>query len=225
VKWPISKPRSRDRHGRWPVGSRESRAPYVAKGATCRLPTAHGVFDAVAFTAFPSRTDHMALVLGNVNGATDVLVRVHSECLTGEVFHSLRCDCGPQLGESLRRIDQAGAGVLVYVRGHEGRGIGLARKLAAYELQDSGCDTVEANIALGLPVDQRDYGDAARILAELGVVSLRLLTNNPAKCAQLALAGIRISGRVPLEMPARAENVHYLQTKRTRMGHLLRCAE
>jgi 3,4-dihydroxy 2-butanone 4-phosphate synthase/GTP cyclohydrolase II len=184
-----------------------------------------GIFDAVAFTAFPSRIDHVAMVRGDVAGAQDVLVRVHSECLTGEVLHSLRCDCGPQLSESLRRIDAAGAGVVVYLRGHEGRGIGLARKLAAYELQDLGCDTVEANVALGLPVDQRDYGDAARILAAVGVQSLRLLTNNPAKQAQLALEGVRISERVPLEVPAGAENVHYLETKRTRMGHLLTCAE
>ena len=185
------------------------------------MPTRHGVFTAVSFTAFPTRTDHVALVRGEVAGADDVLVRVHSECLTGDVLHSLRCDCGAQLTDSMRRIDLARTGVLVYLRGHEGRGIGLARKLAAYELQDMGQDTVEANVALGLPIDQRDYGDAARILEALRIVSVRLLTNNPAKQTELALEGVRITDRVPLEIAAGVDNVRYLETKRIKMGHLL----
>jgi 3,4-dihydroxy 2-butanone 4-phosphate synthase/GTP cyclohydrolase II len=147
---------------------------------------------------------------------------VHSECLTGDVLGSLRCDCGPQLDAALRQVADEGRGVVVYLRGHEGRGIGLLHKLAAYQLQDSGADTVEANLQLGLPADARDYGIGAQVLAELGVHSVRLLTNNPAKLAGLEGYGLRVTERVPLAMTATPDNLRYLQTKRDRMGHDLR---
>jgi 3,4-dihydroxy 2-butanone 4-phosphate synthase/GTP cyclohydrolase II len=150
-----------------------------------------------------------------------VLVRVHSECLTGDVFGSLRCDCGPQLEASLAAVAAEGRGVVLYVRGHEGRGIGLLHKLQAYQLQDGGADTVEANLSLGLPADARDYGTGAQILVDLGIRTMRLLTNNPAKRAGLAGYGLRIVGRVSLPVQANPENLHYLRTKRDRMGHHL----
>jgi 3,4-dihydroxy 2-butanone 4-phosphate synthase/GTP cyclohydrolase II len=184
-----------------------------------RLPTRHGEFCCVAFESADGA--HLALLRGDVTGAMDVLVRVHSECLTGDVFGSRRCDCGAQLDEALRRIAADGRGVVVYLRGHEGRGIGIAYKLSAYRLQDEGLDTVDANLELGLPVDSRRYGVAARILADLGVSSIRLLTNNPAKCAALADAGLRISDRVPLHVAPNPDNRGYLQTKHRRLGHFL----
>jgi len=150
-----------------------------------------------------------------------VLVRVHSECLTGDVFGSLRCDCGPQLRAALRRVAEEGRGVVLYVRGHEGRGIGLMHKLQAYQLQDQGRDTVEANLELGLPADARDYGTGAQILVDLGIRTMRLLTNNPAKRAGLEGYGLAIVGREPLPVRPHPENVRYLRTKRDRMGHLL----
>jgi 3,4-dihydroxy 2-butanone 4-phosphate synthase/GTP cyclohydrolase II len=165
--------------------------------------------------------DHLAFVRGDVSGDEPVLVRVHSECLTGDVFGSRRCDCGSQLADALDAIDEAGRGVLVYLRGHEGRGIGLLHKLQAYQLQDGGADTVEANLNLGLPADARDYGTGAQILADLGVRTMRLLTNNPAKRAGLAGYGRRVIGRVPLPVQANPENLRYLRTKRDRMGHHL----
>jgi 3,4-dihydroxy 2-butanone 4-phosphate synthase/GTP cyclohydrolase II len=167
-----------------------------------------------------SGTHHLALVTGIV-AAADILVRVHSECLTGDVFGSQRCDCGEQLDEAMRRIGLEGRGVLVYLRGHEGRGIGIANKLAAYRLQEQGRDTVDANLELGLPVDSRTYDIAASILADLGVRSIRLLTNNPAKCTGLAGAGVRISARLPLTVLPNPENLPYLESKRRRLGHLL----
>ena len=150
-----------------------------------------------------------------------MLVRVHSECLTGDVFGSRRCDCGSQLDDAMAAIADAGRGVIVYLRGQEGRGIGIASKLQAYELQDSGHDTVDANLRLGLPVDSREYGTAAKVLLELGVERMRLITNNPAKCDDLGAYGIEISERVALPARPTPENITYLETKRRRMGHLL----
>jgi 3,4-dihydroxy 2-butanone 4-phosphate synthase / GTP cyclohydrolase II len=156
-----------------------------------------------------------------VQGEDDVLVRVHSECLTGDVFGSLRCDCGPQLAESMRLIAEEGLGAVIYLRGHEGRGIGLGHKLAAYNLQDRGEDTVDANLRLGLPVDNREYGIGSQILADLGVTTMRLMTNNPAKYGGLEGFGLTITERVPLLTAPNPENIAYLRTKRERMGHLL----
>ena len=166
----------------------------------------------------------MALVFGELSDGeladgADVLVRVHSECLTGDVFGSLRCDCGPQLDAALQRVAAQGRGVVLYMRGHEGRGIGLMHKLQAYQLQEAGIDTVDANLALGLPADARDYGIGAQILCDLGVRSMRLLTNNPDKRAGLEGYGLRVVGRVPLPVRAQPENLRYLLTKRDRMGH------
>ena len=150
-----------------------------------------------------------------------MLVRVHSECLTGDVFGSLRCDCGPQLEAALRRIDDEGLGVVVYLRGHEGRGIGLGHKLRAYSLQEQGRDTVDANLELGLPVDSREYGIGAQILVDLGITTMRLLTNNPAKYGGLEGFGLEIVERLPLQPAANPNNIEYLRTKKMRMGHLL----
>ncbi|WP_028931421.1 GTP cyclohydrolase II RibA, partial [Pseudonocardia asaccharolytica] len=175
-------------------------------------------------------TEHVALVRGQVDQAGDpaaapVLVRVHSECLTGDVFGSRRCDCGPQLATALARIAAAGRGVLVYLRGHEGRGIGLSPKLRAYTLQDAGLDTVDANLAQGLPVDRREYGLGAQILRELGVRSIRLMTNNPVKYRGLAGHGLHLAAREPLIIPANPDNLAYLTTKRTRLHHALSAGE
>jgi 3,4-dihydroxy 2-butanone 4-phosphate synthase / GTP cyclohydrolase II len=159
--------------------------------------------------------------MGDIGDGEDVLVRVHSECLTGDVFGSLRCDCGPQLQAALAAVAEEGRGIVLYIRGHEGRGIGLLHKLQAYQLQDAGADTVDANLDLGLPADARDYGTGAQILVDLGVHTMRLLTNNPAKRAGLEGYGLRITGRVPLPSHVTAENLSYLRTKRDRMGHLL----
>ncbi|MFL6137112.1 MAG: bifunctional 3,4-dihydroxy-2-butanone-4-phosphate synthase/GTP cyclohydrolase II [Frankiaceae bacterium] len=188
--------------------------------ASVRLPTRHGAFRAVGYRAADG-AEHVALVLGDVDGGDDLLVRVHSECLTGDALGSLRCDCGPQLDAALAAVAARGRGVVVYLRGHEGRGIGLLAKLRAYELQEGGADTVEANVRLGLPVDARDYRAAAEILRDLGVRSVQLLTNNPAKLAGLSAGGVRVRGRVPLSVAATTENHRYLRTKRDRMGHYL----
>jgi 3,4-dihydroxy 2-butanone 4-phosphate synthase/GTP cyclohydrolase II len=163
----------------------------------------------------------MALVRGDVATATNVLVRVHSECLTGDAFGSLRCDCGPQLHSALQQVDEAGAGVVVYLRGHEGRGIGLAHKIRAYALQEQGHDTVDANTLQGLPVDSREYGIGAQILVDLGVSRMRLLTNNPAKYGGLEGFGLEIVERVPLLSAPTPYNEQYLRTKAERMGHLM----
>jgi len=160
-------------------------------------------------------------VKGAVQGQDDVLVRVHSECLTGDVFGSLRCDCGVQLQSAMEKVDDEGLGVIVYLRGHEGRGIGIAHKLKAYVLQDQGRDTVDANMDLGLPVDSREYGIGAQILVDLGITTMRLLSNNPTKRGGLEGYGLEIVERVPLETKANPENIAYLRTKRARMGHLL----
>ncbi|MGE3810537.1 MAG: bifunctional 3,4-dihydroxy-2-butanone-4-phosphate synthase/GTP cyclohydrolase II [Candidatus Nanopelagicales bacterium] len=191
----------------------------VERVTETRLPTEFGDFQAVGFRSRLDGVEHVALVRGDIGDGQDVLVRVHSECLTGDVFASRRCDCGPQLHAALRQVAEEGRGVVLYVRGHEGRGIGLLHKLRAYALQDGGSDTVDANLALGLPADAREYGTGAQILADLGVRTMRLLTNNPAKRAGLEGYGLSIVERVPLAVRATPENLHYLQTKRDRMGH------
>jgi 3,4-dihydroxy 2-butanone 4-phosphate synthase / GTP cyclohydrolase II len=191
----------------------------VEQAADTRLPTEFGEFRAVGFRSRLDGVEHVALVYGEIGDGEDILVRVHSECLTGDVFGSLRCDCGPQLHAALRQVAAEGRGVVLYMRGHEGRGIGLLHKLQAYELQDGGADTVDANLELGLPADARDYGTGAQILADLGVRTMRLLTNNPAKRAGLEGYGLSILERVSLEIAPNAHNVDYLRTKRDRMGH------
>ncbi|MFT4263678.1 MAG: bifunctional 3,4-dihydroxy-2-butanone-4-phosphate synthase/GTP cyclohydrolase II [Nocardioides sp.] len=197
----------------------------VEQVAATRLPTAYAVFDAYGYRSLPDGTEHLALTLGDVTGSGAPLVRVHSECLTGDAFGSSRCDCGPQLDESLRRIAEEGRGALVYLKGHEGRGIGLLAKLEAYALQDAGRDTVDANLDLGLPVDDRDYGTAAQILRHLGIgpggPGVRLLTNNPDKVTELTTYGVTVAAREPLALTPTEENLVYLRTKRDRMGHLL----
>ena len=192
---------------------------HVTPVGAARIPTRHGDFRAIGYRDVLDGSEHVALVKGDIGDGLDVLVRVHSECLTGDVFGSRRCDCGPQLDAALHAIAAEGRGVAVYIRGHEGRGIGLAQKLQAYELQDAGRDTVEANLELGLPADARDYGTGAQILVDLGVRSMRLLTNNPAKRAGLEGYGLSIAGRVPLPASVTADNLRYLVTKRDRMGH------
>lgn len=187
--------------------------------ATTALPTPFGEFTAYGYRSLIDGIEHLALVRGEVGNGEEILVRVHSECLTGDVLGSLRCDCGPQLHAALREVAHQGRGVVLYVRGHEGRGIGLLHKLMAYELQDQGRDTVEANLELGLPADARDYGTGAQILADLGVRSMRLLTNNPAKRAGLEGYGLSIVERVPLVIEPNDHNQRYLQTKADRMGH------
>jgi len=203
------------------IAYRRRHEKQVDRVAEARLPTAFGVFRAIGYHATHDGAEHVAMVYGDLGDGQDVLVRVHSECLTGDVLGSLRCDCGPQLQAALRRIVEEGRGIVLYVRGHEGRGIGLMHKLQAYQLQDQGRDTVDANLELGLPADARDYGTGAQILADLGVRTMRLLTNNPAKRAGLEGYGLTIVGREPLPVRPHPENVRYLRTKRDRMGHLL----
>ena len=193
----------------------------VERVAEVTLPTAFGTFSAVGYRSLVDDSTHLALVVGDVAGAHDVLVRVHSECLTGDVFHSRRCDCGDQLEEALRRVQAEGQGVVLYLVGHEGRGIGLANKLRAYLLQEHGADTVEANEALGFPADLRDYGIGAQILADLGLTSVRLLTNNPRKLVGLEGYGLTVSEVVPLQLACTPENLTYLRTKKEKMAHRL----
>ncbi|QIJ61566.1 bifunctional 3,4-dihydroxy-2-butanone-4-phosphate synthase/GTP cyclohydrolase II [Streptomyces sp. JB150] len=193
--------------------------PTVRREAEVHLPTRHGTFTAYGYRSTVDGVEHVALVHGEIGDGRDVLVRMHSECLTGDVFHSLRCDCGPQLDASLERIQAAGRGVVVYLRGHEGRGIGLLSKLRAYELQERGRDTLDANLELGLPADARDYGAGARILTDLGVRSVRLMTNNPEKSDALVRHGIEVVAREPMPVTAGEHNLRYLRTKRDRMGH------
>jgi len=193
----------------------------VKRVAEARVPTDWGDFTCYAYESLIDGETHLAMVRGAVQGEDDVLVRVHSECLTGDVFGSLRCDCGVQLDSAMQRVAEEGLGVVVYLRGHEGRGIGIAHKLLAYELQDTGRDTVDANLDLGLPVDSREYGIGAQILVDLGITTMRLMTNNPSKRGGLEGFGLEITGRVPLESAPNPENISYLRTKRERMGHLL----
>lgn len=187
--------------------------------ARASVPTRHGSFACEVFAG--DGVEHVALVRGDVAGPEPVLVRVHSECLTGDVFGSRRCDCGAQLDAALARIAAADRGVLVYLRGHEGRGVGLGHKILAYSLQDSGLDTVDANLAQGLPADARTYDEAAEILRQLGVESVRLVTNNPAKCAGLEAHGITVVERVPSLTEPTPENEAYLRAKAQRLGHLI----
>ncbi|MEV6633506.1 bifunctional 3,4-dihydroxy-2-butanone-4-phosphate synthase/GTP cyclohydrolase II [Actinoplanes sp. NPDC051470] len=202
------------------IAYRHRMEQQVERVVETRLPTEHGEFTAVGYRAQVDGSEHIALVYGDLGDGEDVLVRVHSECLTGDVFGSVRCDCGPQLDAALERVVAAGRGVVLYMRGHEGRGIGLLHKLQAYQLQDRGLDTVDANLELGLPADARDYGTGAQVLYDLGVRSMRLLTNNPAKRAGLEGYGLTVTGREELPVRVHAENVGYLRTKRDRMGHL-----
>jgi 3,4-dihydroxy 2-butanone 4-phosphate synthase / GTP cyclohydrolase II len=192
----------------------------VERTTSVRLPTAYGEFSAVAFRELLTGKHHIALVKGRVEGAEDVLVRVHSECLTGDVFHSLRCDCGEQLDHALARIAAEERGVLLYMT-QEGRGIGLLNKLKAYELQESGLDTVEANLELGFPPDLREYGIGSQILADLGLSTIRILTNNPRKITGIEAFGLKVVEQVPIEMSPNAENQRYLEAKRDKLGHRL----
>ena len=203
------------------VKYRRQQEKLVKRIAEARIPTQWGDFTCYAYESLLDGETHLALVKGAVQGEENVLVRVHSECLTGDVFGSWRCDCGPQLDAAIRRIADEGLGVVVYLRGHEGRGIGIANKLKAYMLQEQGRDTVDANLELGFHADRREYGIGAQILVDLGITTMRLLTNNPGKRGGLAGFGLEIVERVPLETDPNPENIAYLRTKRERMGHLL----
>lgn len=198
---------------------RSNEEKLVERVVSARIPTDHGEFAAVGYRSFDGR-QHVALVKGDVGDGEDILVRAHSECLTGDVLHSKRCDCGDQLDLAMQRIEKEGRGVIVYIRGHEGRGIGLLSKLEAYNLQDQGRDTVEANTELGLPVDARDYGIGSQILYDVGVRSMRLLTNNPTKRAGIEGYGLTIIGREPLIAEVNEHNERYVSTKILKMGHL-----
>ena len=204
---------------------RRRREKLVKRSATASIPTPYGTFQAHSYESLMDNRTHVALVLGDPAGKQDVLVRVHSECFTGDVLGSLRCDCGSQLRMALQKIGEVGEGVVVYIRGHEGRGIGLRHKLESYELQESGLDTVEANEALGLPVDLREYGSGAQILADLGITTMRFMTNNPKKVAGIEGYGLKIVENVPLQTTPTAENIAYLRTKRDKLGHRLELEE
>ena len=203
------------------VRHRRQKEILVEHFAAARLPTTFGEFMAHAYRSVVDGEEHVAYVMGDVEGGEPPLVRVHSECLTGDILHSTRCDCGPQLQTALQKIAGEGRGVLIYLRGHEGRGIGIGHKMRAYALQDEGLDTVDANAAQGLPVDSREYGVGANMLADLGVTQMRIMTNNPAKLTGLDGYGLEIVDRVPVEIASNPENEKYLETKRTRMGHAL----
>ncbi|MGW0735946.1 bifunctional 3,4-dihydroxy-2-butanone-4-phosphate synthase/GTP cyclohydrolase II [Streptomyces sp. NPDC002851] len=201
------------------IAYRRTAEPTVRREATVQLPTSYGEFTAYGYRSAVDGVEHVALVQGDIGDGEDILVRVHSECLTGDVFHSLRCDCGPQLQAAMERITAEGRGVVVYLRGHEGRGIGLLSKLRAYALQERGRDTLDANLELGLPADARDYAAGAQILADLGVRSVRLITNNPDKSTALTDHGLKVTSRESMPVKTGEHNLRYLQTKRDRMGH------
>ena len=203
------------------VRYRRQTEKLVTRVSQATIPTLHGDFQAVVYESVLDGEQHVAFVVGNPEGSEDVLVRVHSECLTGDIFGSLRCDCGPQLDMALKAIAEEGEGVVVYLRGHEGRGIGLGHKIRAYELQQSGLDTVDAHLEQGLPADSREYGIGAQMLVDLGVTTMRLMTNNPAKYGGLDGFGLEITGRVPVNTEPTSHNNAYLRAKKDRMGHLL----
>ena len=203
------------------IRHRRRHEKLVRRVAEATLPTEFGQFQAYVYESVLDAEQHMALVYGDIGDVANLLVRVHSECLTGDALGSLRCDCGPQLHTALAKVAAEGAGVVVYLRGHEGRGIGLGHKIRAYALQEEGRDTVDANLEQGLPVDSREYGIGAQILVDLGVTSMRLMTNNPIKYGGLEGFGLNIVERVPLESRPTPFNIEYLRTKRERMGHLL----
>lgn len=200
---------------------RRQNEKLVKRVAEARIPTPWGDFTCYVYESVLDGEQHVAMTRGAVQGEEEVLVRVHSECLTGDVFHSLRCDCGVQLDAAMQKIADEGLGVLVYLRGHEGRGIGIAHKIRAYGLQEEGRDTVEANVELGLPIDSREYGIGAQILNDLGITTMRLMTNNPAKYGGLEGFGLEITERVPVLSAPNPENIGYLRTKREKMGHLI----
>jgi 3,4-dihydroxy 2-butanone 4-phosphate synthase/GTP cyclohydrolase II len=199
---------------------RLKRESLIRRGAAALLPTAYGKFRIIGYESLVDGKTHVALVKGDVAGKENVLVRVHSECLTGDVFGSLRCDCGPQLHAAMKLVEEEGLGVILYMR-QEGRGIGLLNKIMAYSLQDAGKDTVEANLALGFPPDLRHYGIGAQILADLGLTTIRLITNNPRKVVGLEAYGLKVVDRVPLQVGENEVNRYYLETKKAKLGHLL----
>jgi 3,4-dihydroxy 2-butanone 4-phosphate synthase/GTP cyclohydrolase II len=203
------------------MNARDLPSPRIERVADAQVPTEWGTFTCVAYRDSDDGVEHLAFVLGDVDDGEPVLVRLHSECLTGDVFGSRRCDCGQQLAAAMQQVQSVGRGVVVYLRGHEGRGIGLAHKIHAYSLQDRGLDTVDANLELGLPVDSRDYRTGADILHDLGVARVRLITNNPAKQDGLELDGVQVVERVGLPTSPTPENLAYLRTKRDRLGHLI----
>jgi 3,4-dihydroxy 2-butanone 4-phosphate synthase/GTP cyclohydrolase II len=203
------------------IAHRRAQEKIIERGVVATIPTRHGDFKAIGYASLVDGREHLAIVRGDIGDGQDILVRVHSECLTGDVFGSQRCDCGEQIDLALAKIAEEDRGVVLYIRGHEGRGIGLLNKLAAYDLQDQGFDTVDANLELGLPVDSRDYGVGSQILYDLGVRTMRLMTNNPTKRAGIAGYGLEILDQIPLETGHNEHNRRYLETKRTRLGHLL----
>ena len=202
------------------ISFRRKNERLIPRITTAEMPTKYGVFKAYGYEEILSNNHHIALVKGDISGEDPVLVRVHSECLTGDAFGSMRCDCGDQLDAALRQIEQEGRGILLYMR-QEGRGIGLINKLKAYHLQDDGMDTVEANLALGFPEDLRDYSLGSQILADLGVKDIKLMTNNPKKVSGLSDYGLRVVERVPIEVGRNGVNEPYLRTKKEKMGHML----
>jgi len=204
---------------------RRQREKLVRRVSQARIPTRYGDFTAHVFESILDGVEHIAFVRGDISNEENILVRVHSECLTGDVFGSLRCDCGVQLDFALEKVAETGSGVVVYLRGHEGRGIGLGHKIDAYKLQDQGRDTVEANVELGFSADSREYGIGSQILVDLGVTTMRLMTNNPAKYGGLDGFGLEIVERVPVSVTPNSENISYLRTKKDKLGHLLDLGE